>query len=116
MESFFDTFYFFINSLNWLLQSSFLFPSLKLTLLFPKITEVFNGTATNSNPNVGDRFYIKNVIILSTDGQDVSAVADDIARAKDVLIRQPNNAAGETEIIPITPTADFRPYVKLIVY
>ena len=77
---------------------------------------MFNGTAAESMPNVGDRFYHKNVIILSTDGQDVSAVADDIARAKDVLIRQPNNAAGETEIIPITPTADFRPYVKFIVH
>ena len=77
---------------------------------------MFDGTATDPMPPVGDRFYIKNVIILSTDGQDVSAVADDISRAKDLLVSQPNNAAGETEIIPITPTADFRPYVKLIVH
>ena len=78
-------------------------------------TGVFNGNAAQHTPERGDRYYIKNVIILSTDGQDVSAVDEDVLRAKELLIRQPNNAAGETEIIPITPTADFRPYVKLIV-
>ena len=69
----------------------------------------------NTPPEFGDRYYVKNVIILSTDGQDVTAVEMDILTQKDLLVRQPNNAAGETEIIPITPTADFRPYVKLVV-
>ena len=79
-------------------------------------TEIFNGNAVQHTPEFGDRYYIKNVIILSTDGQDVTAVEMDIPRQKDLLVRQPNNAAGETEIIPITPTADFRPYVKLVVH
>lgn len=69
----------------------------------------------DANPPVGDRLFVDNVIVLSTDAQDVreddrgqrTSIIEDVLAAKDRLTRPPISA----EIIPITPTADFRPYV-----
>ncbi len=56
---------------------------------------------------------MKNIVILSTDAQEnILAVEQDILNAKTRLMAQPtynHPFVGDTEIIVVTPTDDFRP-------